>query len=45
LGTAILRFESATEMLTMMDNMENDIRVRTVQRKRQLLRTGSAASR
>jgi len=35
LGTAILRFESQAEMLAMMDNMENDIRVQTVRKARQ----------
>ncbi len=29
LGTVILRFENTSEMLAMMDNMEDDIRVRT----------------
>jgi biotin carboxylase len=45
LGTVILRFDSATEMLTMMDNMEDDIRVRTAQKVRRPVRAGSAASR
>jgi biotin carboxylase len=45
LGTAILRFEGQTEMLAMMDNMENDILVRTTQRVRQPVRAGSAARR
>ena len=45
LGTAILRFESEPEMLAMMDNMENSIRVRTAQKTRRPVRAGSAASR
>ena len=45
LGTAILRFESEREMLTMMDNMENDIFVRTAQKVRRPVRAGSAARR
>jgi biotin carboxylase len=45
LGTAILRFESEREMLAMMDNMENDIFVRTTQKVRRPVRAGSAARR
>lgn len=43
LGTAILRFTSQAEMLAMMDNMENDLRVRTTRRARRLVGTGSGA--
>ena len=45
LGTVILRFESEAEMLGMMDNMENDLRVRTARKARRPVPTGSAASR
>jgi biotin carboxylase len=45
LGTAILRFENQTEMLAMMDNMENDILVRTARRVRRPVRAESAATR
>jgi len=37
LGTVILRFENEAEMLTMMDNMERDIHVRTGQGARRSL--------
>jgi biotin carboxylase len=43
LGTAILRFTSQAEMLAMMDNMENDLRVRTTRKARRLVGTGSEA--
>jgi biotin carboxylase len=45
LGTAILRFENEAEMLAMMDNMENDLRVRITREARPPFPTGSAASR
>lgn len=40
LGTAILRFHSAAEMLAMMDNMEDHICVQTPQTAHRLVRTG-----
>jgi biotin carboxylase len=43
LGTAILRFENVAEMLTMMDNMEHDIQVRTTSDAGRLFPAESAA--
>ncbi len=45
LGTAILRFESQAEMLSMMDHMEKDILVRTVPQPRRVVPVPSASSR
>ncbi len=42
LGTAILRFESQAEMLAMMDNMENDLSVRTTPKARRPVPAGSS---
>jgi biotin carboxylase len=43
LGTVVLRFENVAEMLTMMDNMERDICVRTTSDTQQMFPAESAA--